>query len=82
MEDRAIDLVAENIDVALYWGALTDSTLVARKLTQTDRIVVASPTYLSRRDMPSTPGDLLELNAIVYNQSSGSEEWRYAFRCS
>jgi DNA-binding transcriptional LysR family regulator len=28
MEDRTIDLVAENIDVALCWGALIDSTLV------------------------------------------------------
>jgi DNA-binding transcriptional LysR family regulator len=76
MEDCAIDLVAENIDVALYWGALTDSALVARKLAQADRIVVASATYLSRRDIPNTPGDLIELNAI-YDQSSGGEEWRF-----
>jgi DNA-binding transcriptional LysR family regulator len=30
MEDRSIDLVAENIDVALCWGDLADSTLVAQ----------------------------------------------------
>jgi DNA-binding transcriptional LysR family regulator len=76
MEDRAIDLVAENIDVALYWGDLADSALKARKLAQADRVVVASPAYLSRRDIPDTPGDLLELNA-VYDQSSGGEEWRF-----
>jgi DNA-binding transcriptional LysR family regulator len=64
MEDCASNLVAESIDVALYWGALTDSTLVTRKLAEADRIVVASPTYLSRRDVPNTPGDLIELNAI------------------
>jgi DNA-binding transcriptional LysR family regulator len=77
MEDRAIDLVAENIDVALFWGDLTDSALKARKLAQADRVVVASPIYLSRRDIPNTPRDLLELNAIVHNQSSGGEEWRF-----
>jgi DNA-binding transcriptional LysR family regulator len=77
MEDRSIDLVAENIDVALYWGGLTDSTLVARKLTQGEQMVVASPAYLARRGVPRTPGDLLEHNAIVYDQSSGGEEWRF-----
>jgi DNA-binding transcriptional LysR family regulator len=77
MEDRATDLVAENIDVALHWGALTDSTLVVRKLTQTERLVVASPTYLARRGVPNTPADLVEHDAIVYDQSSGGEEWRF-----
>jgi DNA-binding transcriptional LysR family regulator len=76
MEDCASNLVAESIDVALYWGALTDSTLVTRKLAEADLIVVASPTYLSRRDVPNTPGDLIELNAI-YDQSFGSDEWHF-----
>jgi DNA-binding transcriptional LysR family regulator len=77
MEDRSIDPVAENIDVALYWGALTDSTVVARRLMQGEQLVVASPAYLARRGVPSTPGDLLAHNAIVYDQSSGGEEWRF-----
>lgn len=77
MEDRTIDLVAENIDVALCWGALKDSALVARKLTQAERLVVASPAYLARRGVPNTPADLFEHNAIVYDQSSGGEDWRF-----
>lgn len=74
MEDRTIDPVAENIDAALCWGALMDSTLVARKLTQAEQLVVASPTYLARRGVPNTPADLVEHDAIVYDQSSGGEE--------
>jgi DNA-binding transcriptional LysR family regulator len=77
MEDRTIDLVAENIDVALCWGTLADSTLVARKLAQAERLVVASPSYLARRGVPNTPAGLVEHDAIVYNQSSGGEEWRF-----
>ena len=77
MEDRHIDLVAENIDAALRWGALADSTLVARKLTQMEQLVVASPAYLARRGVPNTPADLVEHDAIVYNQSSGGEEWHF-----
>jgi DNA-binding transcriptional LysR family regulator len=76
MEDRTIDLVAENIDVALCWGPLTGS-MWARKLTQAERLVVASPTYLARRGVPNAPADLVEHDAIVYGQSSGGEEWRF-----
>src|ERR1700693_1218615 len=49
MDDRVVDLVAENIDVALRLGVLTDSALKARKLAQAERLVVASPAYLARR---------------------------------
>jgi DNA-binding transcriptional LysR family regulator len=77
MDDRTIDLVAENIDAALRLGALTDSALVARRLAQRERLVVASPAYLARRGVPSTPADLLEHDAIAYGQSSGGGEWRF-----
>ena len=77
MEDRPIDLVAENIDAALRLGALPDSALVARKVTQGERLVVASPAYLARRGVPRTPADLLEHDAIIYDQSAGGEEWRF-----
>jgi DNA-binding transcriptional LysR family regulator len=77
MDDRAIDLVAENIDAGLRLGAQTDSALTARKLAQADRVVVASPAYLARRSVPSTPSDLLEHDAIVYGQSSGGQEWPF-----
>src|SRR5262249_46588243 len=68
-------LVAENIDVALRLGELTDSALKARKLAQAERLVVASPAYLARRGVPHTPADLLEHDGIIYGQSSGGQEW-------
>lgn len=75
MDDRVVDLVAENIDVALRLGVLTDSALNARKLAQADRLVVASPAYLARRGVPQTPADLLKHDAIIYGQTSGGQEW-------
>lgn len=69
MDDRAIDLLAENIDAALKLGTLTDSTLKARKLAQAERLVVASPTYLAKRGIPSSPTDLLEHDGIIYGQA-------------
>ncbi len=75
MDDRVVDLVAENIDVAIRMGVLTDSALKARKLGQAERLVIASPAYLARRGVPRTPADLLEHDGIIYGQSSGGQEW-------
>ncbi len=75
MEDRNTDLLAENIDAGLRLGVLTDSALTARKLAKADRLVVASPAYLSRRGIPNTPTDLLEHEGIIYGQSAGGQEW-------
>lgn len=77
MDDRIIDLVAENVDAALRLGTLTDSALRARKLAQAERLVVASPAYLARRGVPHSPADLHEHDGIIYGQSSGGQEWLF-----
>lgn len=77
MDDRNVDLLAENIDVALRLGALPDSGLTARKLGESKRHVVASRAYLDRRGTPQTPGELLAHDAIVYTRVSGGTIWRF-----
>ncbi|WP_180982542.1 LysR family transcriptional regulator [Methylocella silvestris] len=77
LDDRFVDLMGENVDVALRGGELSDSSLTARKLATCERLVVASPTYLARMGTPSTPDDLLEHTALVYTQGLIAEEWRF-----
>lgn len=77
MDDRYIDLLEENIDVALRAGELADSSLTARKIASCERHVVASHTYLARRGRPQTPTDLFDHTAIVYSQGAIAEEWRF-----
>jgi DNA-binding transcriptional LysR family regulator len=77
MDDRPRDLVAENIDAALRLGALTDSSLRARKLAKSERLVFTSPAYLARRGTPATPADLLNHDSIIYSQWTGGEEWSF-----
>lgn len=77
LDDRFVDLMGENIDVALRGGELSDSSLAARKLATCERFVVASPAYLARMGTPSTPGELLEHTALVYTQGLIAEEWRF-----
>jgi len=53
-----LDLIAENVDIAIRFGALRDSTLIARKIGSQVRYVVASPDYLKDRKPPTEPKDL------------------------
>ena len=77
MDDRNIDLVEQNIDVAFRLGDLADSSLTARKLASSERLVVASPAYLARHGHPLTPSDLLAHEAIVYRQPVGGAVWTF-----
>jgi DNA-binding transcriptional LysR family regulator len=58
VSDARQDLVAEGVDVALRFGALADSSMVARKLAEAPRVVIASPAYLADAPPLRTPGDL------------------------
>ncbi len=78
VDDRMVDLIAEHIDVALRVAHLEDSTLVARKLCDNPRVLVAAPAYLERRGTPVRPEDLLGHDCLVY--ASGAQvfdEWLF-----
>jgi DNA-binding transcriptional LysR family regulator len=79
LDDRHLDLVNEGIDVALRMGALPDSNMTARRIAEGRRIVVASPAYLQRHGTPTSPGELISHQAVIYTR--GSESWKsWTFR--
>ncbi len=77
LDDRNIDLLEENIDIALRLGDLSDSALTARKIASAPRLLLASPDYIARHGQPQSPGDLLAHQAVVYGQQVGGTEWRF-----
>ncbi|WP_342162575.1 LysR family transcriptional regulator [Methylobacterium sp. SD21] len=77
LADRNVDLVEERLDVALRIGALAESRLVARRVGQVRRILVASPDYLAARGVPQKPGDLAAHDTILVQIRSGSLEWLF-----
>jgi len=64
-DDRYQDLVTEGIDVAFRFGALPDSSAMARKIIQLPRILMASPDYLRERGTPTMPSDLAHHSVII-----------------
>jgi DNA-binding transcriptional LysR family regulator len=75
LNDRFIDLVEEGIDVAIRFGRLNDSSLVARRLAGSPVAVVASPTYLQRRGIPQHPNELARHRCLHYTYLSTGTEW-------
>lgn len=62
--DRLVDLVDEQIDVAVRIDRLADSTLIGHPISTVRRVVVASPALLKRQGMPRHPRDLLKRNCV------------------
>jgi DNA-binding transcriptional LysR family regulator len=58
LTDRVVDLVDEQIDVAIRAGRLTDATLIARQIATYRRVICAAPAYLARKGMPRNPAAL------------------------
>jgi DNA-binding transcriptional LysR family regulator len=76
LNDRNVDLLAEQIDVALRLGPLKDSNLMARKLTEIERVICASPEYIKRFGAPKTYDDLARHQCVVF-AIPGRDRWPF-----
>ncbi|MET3495521.1 LysR family transcriptional regulator [Variovorax boronicumulans] len=77
--DRPLDVMRDEVDVALRYGALADSRLVARHLAVTNPLLTASPEYLRRHQAPKTPQDLVHHNCLIFNRGGRRHRvWRFA----
>ena len=70
LSESIVNMVEEEVDVAVRTGNLPDSSLIARKLRSTRRIVAASPAYLERHGVPQKPDDLLNHNCLKISMAT------------
>lgn len=78
LNDRFIDPVEEGVDVTIRIAALSDSSLIARKLARARRVLVASPAYLATHGAPAAPEDLVQHRWLGYGAAMGLQRWSYA----
>lgn len=78
LADRNLDLVEGTIDVAVRIGTLAETRLVARRVGQVRRVLVASPAYLERRGCPRRPADLARHDIVYSSAVHPYMEWRFA----
>jgi DNA-binding transcriptional LysR family regulator len=75
--DDVVNLLAQKADVAFRVGPLPDSTLVARKLGQSRRVICAAPAYLASRGKPMLPADLLRHDCLTFNFRRSRIGWPF-----
>lgn len=76
--DALQDVVRDEVDLALRYGELADSRLVARKLYDGRRLLVASPEYLRRHGRPAHPSELVDHDCIRFKIGDRLERvWRF-----
>jgi DNA-binding transcriptional LysR family regulator len=65
--DRFVDHIAEGVDLVFRFGAMKDSSLVARRILTYRHQLVASPAYLGSRKPPKRPQDLLDHRLLSFS---------------
>ena len=78
LADRMVNLVEEGVDLAVRIGVLEDSTLRARVVGKTRRLIVGSPAYLDKRRRPRKPSDLERHSIIQFTGLNQLPEWRFS----
>lgn len=70
LTSRPVDPVEEGVDIVILVGQPQDSTLIARKLFETERVLCASPDYLASHGSPRTAEELTEHRAVLLPHDS------------
>ncbi|MCF7502018.1 LysR family transcriptional regulator [Pseudoalteromonas sp. L1] len=70
---RNVNLVEEGFDLAIRFGRMQDSNLIARPLCKRVMTLVASPEYLANHPTLNTPFDLTEHNCLITMR----KRWRF-----
>jgi DNA-binding transcriptional LysR family regulator len=73
---RVVDLVREGFDLAVRAGVLADSSLMSRRIGDTDLGLYASPAYLEAAGRPRRLADLERHACVLYRAGGPSATWR------
>jgi LysR family transcriptional regulator, regulator for bpeEF and oprC len=80
MNDRVIDLVQEGIDAAIRVGALSDSSLIARRVGNLRGVTCASPEFIERVGDPKEPNDLKPEHCIAMFKLGNGQVREWVFK--
>lgn len=76
LNDRFIDPIEEGVDITIRIANLTDTSLIARKLANAPRVLVASPEYLDKYGEPKTVDDLANHKCLNYGHTTTLQRWQ------
>lgn len=77
LNDRIVDIIAENFDVGIRISRFEDTALIGRKISEITHIAVASPNYLKKMGTPKSPSDLNGHKGLVYSNKDPKDYWQF-----
>lgn len=76
LNNRYVELISEGFDLAIRIGEMEDSSLRARKLTETTKRLIAAPAYFEQYGRPEKIDDLNEHKLLHYSNQSAGNVWK------
>lgn len=80
LADHHVALIEDGFDLAIRFGALQDSNLIARKLISMRGVHVASPGYLEKYGEPLHPQALASHNCLIQRTSNDPHHWIFTIQ--
>jgi DNA-binding transcriptional LysR family regulator len=77
LSDEVVDLVGGGFDLGLRIAALSDSSLVARRLCRVRRLLVGAPHYFAQSGRPAHPRELSRHACLGYSYLPSGDTWRF-----
>ncbi len=77
LSDHHVSVIDQGFDLAIRFGALRDSNLIARKLMDMRIVCSASPDYLNRHGVPADPHALSTHNCLLQTTSEAADHWEF-----
>lgn len=77
LSDQHVALIEDGIDLAIRFGALQDSSLIARRLMTMRLVVFASPDYLATHGEPEHPDELSAHDCLSRGHSGDPDHWQF-----
>jgi DNA-binding transcriptional LysR family regulator len=78
LSDSFVDPLKDGYDLIIRIGKLENSSLIARKLADSPRLLCAAPTYLEQKGAPKNLDDLMEHNCLLL-RFPGSTQFQWDF---
>jgi DNA-binding transcriptional LysR family regulator len=75
--DRTLNLIDDNIDMAVRIGELPDSAMIATRIGSMRSVVCASPSLLNRHDVPRTPEEMTQKPCLATELQMKGSTWGF-----
>lgn len=76
LKNRYVELISEGFDLALRMGELEDSTLRARRISETTQRLIAAPSYFAQHGRPARIDDLGSHRLLHYSNQASANVWK------